>query len=344
MKTYRFARYLGFNRLFEHFLLAAIVTIILIRLYLHLTGYPQLGGGDLHIAHMLWGGLLMMFALLGSLLFLNNDLKNTWAVLGGVGFGTFIDEIGKFVTKDNNYFYQPTFAIIYAIFVVLYLLYRNVWYKQHFSSEEYLLNSVDELKEVITKDLDKDEIARALYYLSLSDPKSPVTKFLKRSFKEITEADQRPLGLFQRVRSQLIIYYSYLVSKKWFLHGIVLFFVMRAVLYLIEGSSLLIYFSTLPPDLLLERLTQLRGVLPFINVVALLVQAGLTIVGAVVIWQSRLLAYHLFRNALLVSILFLQVFNFYNDPSLALFTTFRDIILLVIMEYMVTREVPYQKR
>ena len=42
----------------------AIATILITRLYLQLTGYPQVGGGDLHIAHALYGGALMMLALL----------------------------------------------------------------------------------------------------------------------------------------------------------------------------------------------------------------------------------------------------------------------------------------
>ena len=48
----------------EAFVIIAIATILLTRLYLQLTGYPQIGGGDLHIAHALWGGTLMMLALL----------------------------------------------------------------------------------------------------------------------------------------------------------------------------------------------------------------------------------------------------------------------------------------
>ena len=42
----------------ETFTIIAIATILITRLYLELTGYLQVGGGDLHIAHALYGGAL----------------------------------------------------------------------------------------------------------------------------------------------------------------------------------------------------------------------------------------------------------------------------------------------
>jgi len=43
-------------------LVAFAVTVIATRVYLELTGYPQLGNSVLHIAHALWGGLLLIIA------------------------------------------------------------------------------------------------------------------------------------------------------------------------------------------------------------------------------------------------------------------------------------------
>lgn len=40
------------------------------RLALQLVGYPRLGGGGFHIAHLLWGGLLMLAAIVLLLGFL----------------------------------------------------------------------------------------------------------------------------------------------------------------------------------------------------------------------------------------------------------------------------------
>ena len=39
-------------------LVAFAVTVIATRVFLELSGYPQIGNDVLHIAHALWGGLL----------------------------------------------------------------------------------------------------------------------------------------------------------------------------------------------------------------------------------------------------------------------------------------------
>ena len=40
-------------------LVAFAATVILVRLFLEVTGYPQVGSSTLHVAHLLWGGLFL---------------------------------------------------------------------------------------------------------------------------------------------------------------------------------------------------------------------------------------------------------------------------------------------
>src|SRR5579862_6646628 len=127
---------------------SAVATVVFTRAFLAATGYPQVGGSKLHIAHVLWGGLLLLAGLLATLAFLSPGVKPLAAVAGGVGFGLFIDEVGKFVTKDVNYFYKPAIAIIYVCFVALFGLIR--WLSRRwFSATEATLAGLDALQRAV---------------------------------------------------------------------------------------------------------------------------------------------------------------------------------------------------
>jgi len=125
------------------FFVAAVATVVLTRGLLAATGYPQLGGGGLHVAHVLWGGLLMAVAFVLLLSFSGPVVRPAGALLGGVGFGLFIDEIGKFVTADNNYFYQPAAALIYVVIVVLILVAEALHGRKPPDAVEALAGAVD---------------------------------------------------------------------------------------------------------------------------------------------------------------------------------------------------------
>jgi len=131
----------------DWFLVLAVCTVLGIRFYLRLTGYPQIGGDTLHIAHMLWGGLMMLGALIILLSFLGRGSERLAVLVGGVGFGTFIDEVGKFITQDNDYFFQPTVAIIYVVFILVYLAIRAIHRDRLATHQEYLVNALQELTE-----------------------------------------------------------------------------------------------------------------------------------------------------------------------------------------------------
>ena len=49
-------------------LIAFGVTVIAVRIFLQMTGFPQIGNSVLHIAHALWGGMLLFVAVLGDVL------------------------------------------------------------------------------------------------------------------------------------------------------------------------------------------------------------------------------------------------------------------------------------
>ena len=109
----------------DNFVFVSVVTILCIRGFLLATGFPQVGGDGLHIAHVLWGGLALTVALLISLLS-SKPKKPLLAIIGGIGFGFFIDEIGKFVTSSNNYFFSGAFFLIYSSIMLIWLISRLI--------------------------------------------------------------------------------------------------------------------------------------------------------------------------------------------------------------------------
>lgn len=146
-------------------LLSFASTVTLVRLYLKFAGYPEIGRGSFHIAHLLWGGLLLFIAALLPVIFANRWTYKWGAFLSGVGVGLFIDEVGKFITRSNNYFYPGAAPIIYAFFLLLVLLYIRIKrpYRQEPRTELY--HALDTLEEALDHTLteeDYDELVESL--------------------------------------------------------------------------------------------------------------------------------------------------------------------------------------
>jgi uncharacterized membrane protein len=136
-------------------------SVVLTRLFLEITGYPQLGSGELHIAHVLWGGLFLFTATLILLIMTNRWVFPLAAVLGGIGVGLFIDEVGKFITQTNDYFHPAAAPIIYATFLLTVFLYVRVRKPSSFDERAQLYWALETLQEVLDQDLEQFEI-RAL--------------------------------------------------------------------------------------------------------------------------------------------------------------------------------------
>lgn len=145
----------------ERYLLLSLTSfaasVIVTRTFLQLTGYPKIGTGNLHIAHVLWGGLLLFIAALLPLILGNRWVLNLSAILSGVGVGLFIDEVGKFITLTNDYFYQPAAPIIYAFFLLTVLLYLNIRKPGKEDPRGSMYRALEDLTEALDHDLDPGE-------------------------------------------------------------------------------------------------------------------------------------------------------------------------------------------
>ncbi|HEY70544.1 MAG TPA: hypothetical protein G4O08_08180 [Anaerolineae bacterium] len=145
----------------ERYLLVTLISfaasVAATRLFLELTGYPQLGGGELHIAHVLWGGLLLFVAALLPLIFANRWAYLLGALGAGLGVGLFIDEVGKFITQTNDYFYPAAAPLVYAFFLLTVLVYLQVRRSHAHTPRAELYRALDGMQEVLDRDLDTEE-------------------------------------------------------------------------------------------------------------------------------------------------------------------------------------------
>jgi hypothetical protein len=143
-------------------LLSFAMTVSLTRLFLELTGYPQIGGGELHIAHVLWGGLFLFIAALLPIIYANRWVYPAGALLAGIGVGLFIDEVGKFITRTNDYFYPAAAPIIYTVFLLTVLVYLRLRRPARKDPRAELYQVFEDLEELLDQDLSKEERAHIL--------------------------------------------------------------------------------------------------------------------------------------------------------------------------------------
>jgi hypothetical protein len=157
MRIRRPVRREGAERYLFLMLVSFALTVILTRWFLELTGFPQIGGGELHIAHALWGGVALFAAALLPMLLAGRVVYHGSAVLAGIGIGLFIDEVGKLITANNDYFYPAAAPIIYATFLISVLVWLRARRPHDPNPRSQLLTALELLEESVEGDLQADE-------------------------------------------------------------------------------------------------------------------------------------------------------------------------------------------
>ena len=195
-----FVRDIQGEDLLELFLVTAVASILGIRFFLAMTGYPQVSGHGLHIAHVLIGGIFMLIGIVILLSFLNKSARDLAAILGGFGFGAFIDELGKFITSDNNYFFQPTIGLIYVTFILLYALIKKINSRRWLTEEERLINVLEISKEAVLKNMDMREKQISMDLIAESDQLNPVVKSLKDLLSTIESVPEEDPGIYTQTK------------------------------------------------------------------------------------------------------------------------------------------------
>lgn len=320
----------------ELFLLAAASSLLLVRLYLHLANYPQIGNSSLHIAHMLWGGALMMIALAIAISFIGARALRLASIVGGIGFGVFIDELGKFITSDNNYFYQPAIGIIYAIFIMLYLCFNFLSRNQPLTSREYQLNALSQLEEAVVKDMNPLEKERVQTLLNAADPKDPLTQQLQAFLDKTRTIPPPSPSRLSQISTRINNLYRTFWLRKDSSNWVRAFFVAEVAVF-VAAISLSIYSNITTIFMLFGELSHSLE-LAIGQLVSSLVAAGFVLWGAAILPRSRLRAYEQFRRATLVNIFLTQFFMFARTELDALPGFFFNLGLLALIGYAIRQE------
>jgi hypothetical protein len=312
-------------------LVSAVATVLLVRAFLAAAGYPQMGGGGLHVAHVLWGGLLMVLGLVLLLSFAGPVIRPLAAVLSGIGIGLFIDEVGKFVTSDNNYFYRPAAAVMYVFVAGLVLVVHLLHGRRTHHRSEHLAGAVDQAvagvvggftprrRAEVHAQLRRAhgapglEEVRALVRVVPDDPVELVgpvrllnTRRLVHRLRRILRGPRTAETLPMIIAAVLVLQVGYAVAR--------------------FGPGLLDHLSRpagSPPG---------PGTLPLaLGLAATFASGVLVIVGLTRLRGDTTAAYRWFHRALLVNLLFTRVFEFDVEQFLAAVSVVVDVVMLGIV-------------
>lgn len=322
------------------FLLASTFSVTVTRLYLHLMNYPQITRGDLHIAHSVFGGIFLTASVLLLLTFHGRKIRQFSAILAGLGFGQFIDEIGKFITKDSNYFYQPVPVIIYISLISLFFLYRALdRYTPHDDKErafdiiegledladnQFFLHQREKIRKLIKNILSNNEAAYHWIALGAQEMLShiPVKKKPQRSFFVL------------RLQTSWYALDQFLSERKPVFYMLVCIFIVYVGFSFWTMSTFLyrVMINTFDPI----RLGIESRADWYIYVAELVSSLASSLLMCRGLWElavrQRQRALILFKNGLAINILITHIFAFYIEQFSAIVSLVAMLVLFALVD------------
>ena len=305
-----FVRSIYAGRDIELFMVLAVATILIVRAALAATGWPQLGGGKIHFAHLLWGGLGMLIAMILFMAMEGRMWKLLAVLAAGIGFGLFIDELGKFITSDNDYFFKPVFAFIYLIFIAIFIVTRALLTIRDLSPDVALVNLFRLTSEGAVRPWDESESVQAQRLLAACDRDDPVVQGLAQMVKGMVTRASSQLGPYEKAKSWLGRRYAALIEKRWFKAVLVLYLALEALAGLAAGIGVIAVAQS--GQAAVDFWT-------YGQALSAALSAVLIVFGFLRWRRSRLEAYRWFTRALLVTIFITQFFAFYHNQITQVF-------------------------
>ncbi len=315
---------------FEVFLFSAVATVLITRAFLAVTGYPQVGGNGLHVAHVLWGGLLMGVAIVVVEILPGSRARLRAALIGGIGFGLFIDEIGKFLTKDVNYFFKPAIAIIYAIFVASYLLVREFLLHRRLTDRRRLALAATALTDLALGQLDRgsrDYAVRLLDGVDETGGLAAAAHAVRDALHAEAPAQPGFWAWLERTRERFETQVERVLGSRLLTRLVLVLFgiealdtVISAIFSIINRGSLSIGRAVLDTGL------------PSV------ISGVLIVIGVARLRRNRASALRMLQRAILIDLLFTQVVVFNREQWLGLVGFTIDIVVFWVLRLALRNE------
>lgn len=304
----------------------------------------------MHFAHVLWGGLIWFAGSLFPLIFANHRALDFSAVLTGIGVGLFIDEVGKFITQTNDYFYPAAAPIIYSFFLITLFIFSLIRKQGKLTPREKLYRALEQFEEVLEGDLsdvERDRLIKDFSDISNQESASDMQR-LAKYFRRILEDKHQPViihqpDLFDKVNAWWLGTKGKLFNEKkkpewlfatWLsfglvsiLHPTISFFAARL------GFTLPGFWN----ELIQVRLEPFLG----IGLVERFRLAGEAVIGALLVFSAAagfIGAKKLSANVAYISLLLLIVLVnllvfFFDQFSAILFTTIQFVLFFLTWQY-----------
>ena len=338
----------------ERYLLLTLLTfaaaVAITRLFLEVSGYPQIGNSVLHIAHLLWGGLLLFIASLLPLLFANQRALDTSAVLAGAGIGLFIDEVGKFITRTNDYFFPAAAPIVYVVFLLTVLVYVLFKPRKDPDQRTRLYHVIELMEEVLEGDFSEQDRDRMLANLGsyVTEGGSSNLNRLEKMLVSYLQDQEQSLVAHQpdfierasaRWRSIEEKVFPGAEPPTWLLVGWGAWGLISILRPLVSVYAEVIGFSLPGPwqQLITTSIDSATGFSPFewARIVGeILLGFGLLSAVILAILRKFRIASAIAYFSLLVMIVFLNILVFYYEQFSAIFFTFfQFLVLLATVRY-----------
>jgi hypothetical protein len=319
------------------FLVVTVATVLVTRFLLAITGYPQISGGGLHVAHVLWGGLLLALGVMMLLSFVGPVIRPLGSFVAGVGFGLFIDEVGKFITSDNDYFYKPAAAVMYVTIVVLVLVVHWIHGRRPLSPPELYIAALSTAAVGVTRGVTPTERDEALRRLDEAGdlPGAAATAEAVRALPDASVDRFNPGNAIAWVSDRL----RRVLRNRWAERVTIVILAVQAIVTLF---AMLVFAVGLVLEaagvdgIVLDTGDTVPAIISGASAVA---SAACVVTGVVQLRRKRRSSgYRWLQRAVLIDLLLTRVFEFAVSQFGAIPSVVLDLVLLAVLEIARTTE------